>query len=95
MLATIQRERFVALSKQDVGDNVGDVSEMELTERQSKIIDLIKENPTISATQMSVIMSVIKRTVERELATLKKQGIIAREGSARTGRWIIISRTSK
>lgn len=98
VLATIQREIFIALNKQnggDVGDNVGDVSVMELTERQSKIIDLIKENPSITATQMSVMMSVVKRTIERELATLKKQGFIAREGNARTGRWIILSQPSK
>ena len=96
VMATIQRERFVALNKQnggndgdDVGDNVGDMSGMELTERQCKILDLIKENPNISAAQMSVMMSVIKRTIERELSILRKKGLIAREGSPRTGRWIV------
>ena len=96
VLATIQREIFVALNKQNVGDsggnvgdNVGDVSVVELTERQQKILDLIKENPTISAAQMSVMMSVIKRTIERDLAVLKKQGIITREGGARAGYWKI------
>jgi ATP-dependent DNA helicase RecG len=91
-MATIQRERFVALNKQNGGnngDNVGDVSVMELTERQCKILDLIKENPNISAAQMSVMMSVIKRTIERELSILRKKGLIAREGSPRTGRWIV------
>ena len=95
-MATIQRERFVALNKQnggndgdDVGNNVGDMSVMELTERQCKILDLIKENPNISAAQMSVMMSVIKRTIERELSILRKKGLIAREGSPRTGRWIV------
>ncbi|MBQ8959304.1 MAG: putative DNA binding domain-containing protein [Bacteroidales bacterium] len=93
VLATIQREVFVALNKQNggnVGDSVGGLSVMELTERQRKIIDLIRMDPTITVTQMSVIMSVIKRTIERELAILKKEGVIAREGSARFGRWIIL-----
>ena len=89
VLATIQRERFVELRNQNVGDNVGDVSEMELTERQKNILNLIKDNPYISATQMSVMLSVIKRTIERELAVMKKNGIIYREGNARTGRWVI------
>ena len=74
----------------DNGGNGGNVPVMELTERQRKIIDLIRMNPTITVTQMSVIMSVIKRTIERELAILKKEGVIAREGSARAGRWIIL-----
>ena len=99
VLATIQREIFVALNKQrcgnDVGDNVGDVSVMELSERQYKILELIKDNPTISATQMSVMMSVIKRTIERDLAELRKKGVITREGNAKTGRWIITSCPSR
>ena len=91
VLATIQREIFVGLNKQSGGDNGGDVSVMELTERQQKILDLIKENPTISAAQMSVMVSVKKRTIERELVILKKQGFINRVGSAKTGHWKIIN----
>ena len=89
VLATIQRERFANLNNQFVGDNVGDVSVMELTERQRKIVNLIKSNPYISASQMSEMLSVIKRTIERELAVMKKNGIISREGNAKTGRWLI------
>lgn len=90
VLATILREKFVALNNQNVGDNVGEVSVIEMSERQRKIIDLIKENPTISASQMSAMLSVIKRTVERELSVLRKRGVIAREGSARSGHWLIL-----
>lgn len=104
VLATIQRERFVAINKQNggndggnggddvgnnVGNNVGDVMVTELTERQCKILDMIKAYPTVSVAQMAVMMSVKKRTVERELAVLRKKGIIAREGGPRTGRWIV------
>ena len=93
VLATIQREVFVALNKQNGGNdggNGGNVTVMELTERQRKILDLIKAHPTVSVAQMAVMMAVKKRSTERELAILKKQGIIAREGSARAGRWIIL-----
>lgn len=96
VLATIQRERFVAINKQNggndggnVGDDVGDVMVTELTERQHKILDMIKAYPTVSVAQMAVMMSVKKRTVERELAVLRKKGIIAREGGPRTGRWLV------
>lgn len=82
-------ERLTNLNNQIVGDNVGDVSAMELTERQRKIVNLIKSNPYISASQMSEMLSVVKRTIERELAVMKKNGIISREGNARTGRWLI------
>jgi len=89
VMANIKRERFAALNKSDVGDNVGDLSVIELTEKQQKIIEIITQNPTITATQMSVILSVVKRTVERELSTLRQKGIISREGSARNGRWVV------
>ncbi|WP_367273635.1 HTH domain-containing protein [Prevotella sp.] len=48
------------------------MSEMKLTERQQRIINLIKQSPSISARQMSEILSVSSRTVERDIATLKK-----------------------
>ena len=64
---------------------------MQPTERQQKIIDLIKINPQISAKQMSVVMSVVKRTIERELSTMQKLGFIVREGNTSAGRWIIVS----
>ena len=34
-------------------------------------------------------MSVIKRTIERDLAILRKNGVIARKGNTRTGKWIV------
>lgn len=92
VLATIQRERFVALNKRNGGNGgnkVGNVTMMELAERQNKILNLIKVYPTVSVAQMAVMMSVMKRTVERELAVLRKKGLIAREGDPRTGRWIV------
>ena len=93
VMANIKRERFATLNQSNVGENVGkvgsDLSVIELTEKQQKIIEIITKNPTITATQMSVMLSVVKRTIERELANLRQKGIISREGSARNGRWIV------
>ena len=89
VMANIKRERFATLNKSDVGDNDGDLSVIELTDKQNKIIEIIIQNPTITATQMAVIMAGKKRTIERELATLRQKGIISREGSARNGRWVV------
>jgi DNA-binding Lrp family transcriptional regulator len=60
--------------------NVGDVSEMKLTDRQLKILGLVKEFPSISGRRMSEILSVSQRTAERDLAKLKKMGILKHEG---------------
>ena len=65
------------------------MSEIKLTERQQNIITLIKENPSISAKQMSETLLVTSRTIERDLSLMKKNGILKREGYDNDGKWII------
>ena len=81
---------FASSENQNVGDFVGDMSETKLTERQLKILNLIKESPTISAKQMSETLSVTTRTVERDLSLMKKAGVLKREGKDNDGVWVII-----
>ena len=81
---------FATSDTQNVGDHVGDVSEMKLTERQQKILNLIKESPTITGKQMSEMLSVSQRTIERDLAALQKLDILKREGKDNDGKWIIV-----
>lgn len=65
--------------------NVGDMSETKLAERQQKILNLIKESPTITGKQMSEIQSVSQRTIERDLSALQKKGVLKREGKDNGG----------
>ena len=74
----------------NVGSDVGSLSVVQLTERQKEIIRLIKENPMMSSQQMSVVLSVVKRTIERDLADLQKKGVLSREGKTSAGRWILL-----
>ena len=80
---------FAASDTPNVGDHVGDVSEMKLTDRQQKILNLIKESPTITGKQMSETLSVSQRTIERDLSALQKKGILKREGKDNSGVWIV------
>lgn len=81
---------FASSDNQNVGDFVGDMSETKLTERQQKMLNLIKESPIISAKQMSETLSVTTRTIERDLSMMKKAGVLKREGKDNNGVWIII-----
>ena len=81
---------FASTEIPNVGDNVGDVSETKLTERQQKILNLIKVSPTITGKQMSETLSVSQRTIERDISTLQKIGVLRREGKDNDGLWIII-----
>lgn len=81
---------FASSNTPNVGEHDGDVSETKLTERQKKILNLIKESPTITGKQMSEILSVSQRTIERDLSTLQKKGIIKHEGKDNDGMWFLV-----
>ena len=95
---SIERTVFVKLSHvgssvgSDVTSSVTSMSPVKLTERQQDMLELIRKNPFISAQQMSVVLSVVKRTIERDLADLQKKGILIREGNTSAGHWEIIEK---
>ena len=80
---------FATSDTQNVEDSDGDMSETKLTERQQKILDLIKESPTITGKQMSETLSVSQRTIERDLSALQKKGVLKHEGKDNDGVWIV------
>ena len=80
---------FASSDRPNVGDNDGDMSEIKLTERQQKILNLIQESPTLTAKQMSETLSVTPRTIERDLSLMKKAGVLKREGKDNDGVWIV------
>lgn len=69
----IQTTIFASSDTPNVGDHDGDISETKLTERQRKILNLIKESPTTKGRQMSKILSVSQHTIERDLSALHKK----------------------
>lgn len=81
---------FASSDTPNVGEYDGDMSETKPTERQQKILNLIKESPTITGKQMSEILSVSQRTIERDLSVLQKLDVLKREGKDNDGVWIVI-----
>jgi len=55
-----------------------------------KIFNTIKNNPKISARELSIIMEISPRAVEKHLAQLKKAGILKRLGPAKGGHWDVV-----
>ena len=80
---------FASSDTPNVGDHDGDASETKLTESQQKILNLIKDSPTITGKQMSETLSVGQRTIERDLSALQKHGVLKREGKDNDEMWII------
>ena len=101
---TIQRTKFMQMMNvtsdvssdvvSSVGSSVGSLSVVQLSDRQKKIRELILKDTFISTQQMSVVLSVVKRTVERDLADLQKKGVLIREGNTSAGHWIWVGPTA-
>ena len=72
----------------NVGQNVG--QKLSPKQRRGNIIELIKENPTITAKNISTIFNLNQRTIERDLAKLTEEGYIKYEGSSKDGKWVIL-----
>lgn len=79
---------FATVDESDVGDVVKDVVK-EVSESQQKILLIIQGSPTISGRQMSEMLSVSQRTVERDLSALTKKGAIKHKGKDNDGEWVL------
>jgi len=73
-----------------VGDKVGEKVGEKLTDNQRKILETIKVNPSISASDLAKIINISTRKIEVNIAKLKSKGLMVRVGSDRGGRWEII-----
>ena len=80
--------------REDVGNDVGDVDNIQLSERQQSIYNLIKENGNVTAKSLSETlsgtMSVTPRTIERDIRFLRDNGFIRKEGKKNKGIWIVL-----
>ena len=70
---------------QNVGINVG----MNVGTKD-ELLQMIIQAPAVTAEQMARRLGKSTRTIERYLAELKQEGRIAREGSRKAGRWVVI-----
>ena len=73
----------------DVARNVVKANRTQISDRQVSILELMILKPTISATELSQRFSITSRTIQRDIAKIKKLGLIEREGDDHGGKWIV------
>ena len=56
----------------------------------ARILKVIQEEPTLSQKKIAGIIGEKYSTVKYYMESMKKSGIIKREGSSQKGRWIIL-----
>lgn len=76
----------------DVPVNVPVNVPVKLTDTQQKILELIRNNPSITHIQMSQRLSINEKTAKRATQTLRELGLIKREGSDKTGQWVLFDK---
>lgn len=64
---------------------------LNLGERAIQILDIIKSNPSVTASEIAEKIGISKRATEKHLSKLKSAGILDRIGSDKSGQWIIKS----
>ena len=56
---------------------------------EKQVLILLDENPSLSASEIAEHIGISKRGVEKQLKKFKELGVITRQGSDKTGLWII------
>lgn len=71
-------------------DNVSNNTKLSFTEQT--ILKHLQISPRLSAKELAGLLHKTSRTIQRNINSLKEKGFLQREGSDRSGRWIILKR---
>ena len=82
---TIESDRTIA-----VPVNVPVNVPVKLTDTQQKVLQLIRNNPSITHFEMSQKLSINEKTAKRATQALRDIGLITREGSDKNGIWKLL-----
>lgn len=82
ILATLKNYKDTTSAK------AGSTNNVKLTTRQEKIVELIQNGETTTE-RLAKKFKVSSRTIARDLAVLQENEIITRDGSRKTGRWLV------
>ncbi len=69
--------------------NAGINAEIKISEKQQKIILMLKENSYCTIKEISDKLDVNHSTVERNIKKLRENGIVERVGARKDGKWIV------
>lgn len=64
----------------------------ELTERQRDTLQLATHHPTLPTKEMAKRMATSKRTLDREISFLRKNGYLDKESKANNSPWVVLKK---
>lgn len=71
-------------------ENYQEIDQKDLNTIQKKILALIRKNASITQNEMAKILEVNREKIKYNIAILKDMKLLEREGSYKTGKWIIL-----
>ena len=72
------------------GPEKGKVDQKSGPETRISILQLIQENESITSREMSNRLGINRSAISKHLKKMQEENIIRREGSQKSGRWVII-----
>ena len=73
----------------DLSQNKMNDKKEKLSKTQTEILELIKEDSSITQKEMSKIIGLALPTIQKNITILKNKNIISRQGATKKGKWII------
>lgn len=89
ILNTLKNHQGSSLSQAEEWD-VRDIVRDKFGISSGQIVELIRDNPYITLDEIASVLSVTRRSIEKKIKELRDAGYIKREGSNKTGRWVIL-----
>lgn len=58
-------------------------------ERKQVMLAILAENPIMTQTQLMDEMNLTRKQVQKDMKELQEEGVLVREGTNRSGRWVV------
>ena len=85
------QKQYIDPIKQDIDPINDPINIVELSEREKKILELLRQDPTLTRAKMAGILGCSDATVKRALGSMVQKNVIRRIGSNKKGEWVINS----
>ena len=93
----ILRNRDMHISEENKAQNKAQikhkVQETAPTPIEMAIIECLENNPNVTQVEIAYSIKRSRRSVQDAMSSLKKKGVIEREGSKKTGKWIVVTKS--
>lgn len=83
------QKQYIDPIKQDIDPINDPINIVELSEREKKILELLRQDPTLTRAKMAGILGCSDATVKRALGSMVQKNVIRRIGSNKKGEWIM------